>query len=265
MVIFFVAISCQKEQTRTNPVQNHYKLVSSNPLEFMGISHNNAMDYIAQDLHFPDLTPYELYSISCSYEDQYFDSTTPSQTEYDNLMDQLSDLLEAGKDAPNLIYQDGDINYLTKLRLDTLFAIIYEGYEHNDLENPDVMDSLIYAYEEKYIDLTKSPGYYLNEHNLDGIILGTCVISRHSYRYWYEAVYEENPWTSYLEENGGLDCPNFWKRLWADIKGFVGNCGEPHDANCMPDYSYPYDHWSWDPVCAWNKAKGDSGAAKGAE
>lgn len=228
----------------------------------MGNSHNNALDYISEASGFPYLTCWQLYCRACSYNDQYFDATTPSETEYNNLQSEIPDLVSEGKNAPYICYLDGIISWETKLKLDTLFNIMYLGYEEEELITPDDMDDLIWEYEQKFLKEDMTVEECLDEHNLDGIIIATCVISRYSYRYWYDAVYEEGPWESYLERNGGLTYGCFWKKAWCDIKGFFSGCGEEHDAYCnpIPPSPNPFHHHAWDPVCAWHHAKQSSGS-----
>lgn|GEM_PF-1563249 len=259
--LIFSIISCnkdiQKETVKSQQSVNHLKFGYSNPLEFMGISHNNALDYIANAPGFPNLTTWQLYCLSCNYQDEYFDATNTSENEYDMLQSVIPDLVDAGKDAPYICYQAGLIGWQTKLRLDTLCNIIYQGYDNHELITPDDMDDLILEYEVSFIDENKTAEDYLDEHNFDGIILGACVISRYSYRYWYNAVHEQTSWTSYLEENGGLNYECFWKKAWADIMGFFHGCGVAHDQYCnpIPPSTLPFHHWAWDPVCSWNQAK----------
>jgi len=214
-----------------------------NPLDFLGVWHNYALDEVSKVKDFDQLSLKEIYDIIIKSNGNCCHHSSNFAELKDFYEKELPVLLDAKEKVTDLIFCWNRINMPTKQLLDVLYNIIFLSKE----KNPDCLCWTLINFECAVI---KNYGFsidensekrlyfkYKNDEPFVALVLGASVIARYSYSYWYFANNNpESPWYNILNKeyshdpnpNGDKPRGRWFRAAMRDIAAFFSaDCSKP--------------------------------------
>lgn len=239
-----------------------------NPLDFLGVWHNYALDEVSKVKDFDQLSLKEIYDIIIKSNGNCCHHSSNFAELKDFYEKDLPVLLDAKEKVTDLIFCWNRINMPTKQLLDVMCNIISLNREKapNDLYQ-NLMNfecTVIKNYGFTIDDKQKKELVfkYQNDEPFVALVLGASVIARYSYSYWYSANNNpESPWYNILNKEYSHDpnpgpnghkprVPRWLRAAWKDIVGFftadgctevyvdaAGNVIRETNLNCCIEYA----------------------------
>ena len=234
IVSLFLSISCSKKDSNS-PQLNNLKSVVENPMDFIGVAHNEALDFVSEDAEWPDLTQEEIIERLADFDYDDFPLMDGDYEQYLEDEEVVYELLEETDSITFFLIRDSIISSETGGLMDSLISIL-SYYLDTSLTTPYSISSFNSSIQDfvDYLDASYDfPTSSLEEDSPIALLLGSAAIAKSSYSYWHNAYSEEDdPWHFFFEnsnkstneQNSGIG--RFFKKVWHDTTGFVASgCG----------------------------------------
>ncbi|MCX6258642.1 MAG: hypothetical protein NTW49_12205 [Bacteroidia bacterium] len=200
-----------------------------NPMDFIGIHHNNALDYIGRIQDLPNMTEEEIIDSLNNFSEYPFSDLNLNYQEYLQSKATVEDLISSPSTITSKLMNNEIITDTTKLYLDSLISILIISLD-DQLEEP-ISVSTFNGYIQTYIEYLHSnfifPVGSLSDSSNIAFLLATASIAKYSYQYWYNAYSDkDNPWHFYFKEEKSTNCNKLGKlfrKIWADVTGFFNS------------------------------------------
>ncbi len=253
-ILALVIQSCRKEEKpgaskEVATLPSALSAIStSNPFDYLGELHNEALDNITAEVNFPSTTNEVKFNIIKQTNQVEFGqySGIDEYADVSSFIDSLYSNDTYLRELPTKLYSSGLITSDTKILLDDILNLLFERTEEM---SPNQFVSAVNSIESDIITTYGMPSNtILGELNMQidadisKYLLITCAIAKSSYAYWYNASLDaSNPWHTIVSENPNQSGKEkkFWewlKRTGKDIGGFIlggfrANGGGTYDPN----------------------------------
>ncbi|MEI6695178.1 MAG: hypothetical protein WCO13_03830 [Bacteroidota bacterium] len=219
----FIFYSCKKEDKLNNTngsvnvsKPNNPKRSTENPFDFVGVEHNQYLDYLSANCNVNAITKIDIYNANKGFFSDY--SLTYDQFEQQLLKNQDQILKLSNGEDNNLVNNDYN-DELTKLCLTQFNDLIGSLVKNDELVSPDFFSLQIEKIEQSVIE----QGLYslpdtdtINNH---ARVLCFLSIAKHSYNYWYNAYMDNtNPWHNIVYSAVNSNSKGIFGALWTGIK-----------------------------------------------
>ncbi len=215
-LVVFSFSSCEKEDgDNTQPQKsridnsksNSQNSKSADPYAIYGVSHNNAMDYVAAHSSFDSLDKQQVFNHLKTYSDSNFDFS--GGTTYSDLLNAINytdDLFSDIENAGNKLYLDGRIDSSMINIAQEFFDVFANAGDTNDISPISVTDFTndINAFE-NYLDSNYTVTYdeVTKIGNFPALLLAASSVAKSSYSYWTNVEADSlDPWHGQNERRG---------------------------------------------------------------
>jgi hypothetical protein len=148
--------ACKKDITTksNNPVSNAtipntntQRAGLRNPFEYLGVMHNQALDYIKNANGFESFDDYNRYCTAYSFTNQHLPSTKMSPKEYQVFRNGIAYLVAADNTLPKVLYSSGRIEIQTKVLLDRFLKIFSDCQASINAPSTDLIFEKLIGFE----------------------------------------------------------------------------------------------------------------------
>ena len=194
-----------------------------NPFEYLGVIHNQAMDYVKNSRGFQNFDSYNRYSVVYQFTSEKFPSLKRNESEFELFKNEVMELVNADDRAPKVLYSKGRIDLQTKMLLDKIYQVFADCNVASETTEPSKIFEKLIAFEANLIREYGCPSSNLQNNTSIAAVLASSAIARYSYYYWYTVSKDPmNPWFKVLSNSVHKSTIN-WGQLLRTVKAdFIG-------------------------------------------